>query len=425
MIRRASPRLAVRANYAAALPILALLGMFSGAPAPAGDPDAAWPQWRGPARDSQLAEARVWPTDLHGLKRAWRVELGPGYSGPIVWGDRVFVTETVDQKDEVVRALDCASGREVWQSRWKGALSVPFFAKKNGDWIRATPACDGESLYVAGMRDVLVCINAQTGAERWRVDFPARLETPVPSFGFVCSPLVIGEHLYVQAGGGFAKLNKRTGEIIWRTLIDGGGMDSAFSSPVAATIHGVPQLVVQMREKLAGVSPDTGDVLWSQVVPSFRGMNILTPTVFDDGVFTSSYKNRTFYYKIEKTDAAWRAQEAWTTRGQGYMSSPVVISGHAYLHLGNGRFCCVDLKAGAEKWRTTPFGEYWSMIANRDRILALDQRGELLLIAASPEKFELLDRKEVADCESWAHLAVSREQVFVRDLKGLSAFEWK
>lgn len=424
MIRRVSPRPAVRAGYAPALPVLVLLGMFSGAPAAAGDPDAAWPQWRGPARDSQVADAAAWPADLQGLKRAWRVELGPSYSGPIVWGDRVFVTETVDQKDEVVRALDRRSGREVWQLRWKGALSVPFFAKKNGDWIRATPACDGESLYVAGMRDVLVCINVENGAERWRVDFPARLDTPVPSFGFVCSPLVIGEHVYVQAGGGFAKLNKRTGALVWRTLIDGGGMDSAFSSPVAATIHGVPQLVVQMREKLAGVAPETGDVLWSQVVPSFRGMNILTPTVFEGGVFTSSYKNRTFFYKIEKADAAWRVHEAWTTRAQGYMSSPVVIADHAYLHLGNGRLCCIDLKAGAEKWRTTPFGEYWSMVANRDRILALDQRGELLLIAASPEKFELLDRKEVADCESWAHLAVSRNQVFVRDLKGLSVFEW-
>lgn len=390
-----------------------------------GEPEGdSWPQWRGPARDSRLSNSPPWPNDLARLAREWRVDLGPSYSGPIVWGKRVFVTETVAKTDEVVRALDRATGRELWQARWAGAMSVPFFAKKNGDWIRATPACDGESLFVAGMRDVLVCLDIETGAERWRVDFSAQLGTPVPSFGFVCSPLVIGEHVYVQAGGGFVKLNKRTGAILWRTLIDGGGMESAFSSPVVATLQGVPQLVVQTREKLAGVAPETGDVLWSQVVPSFRGMNILTPTVVDNGILTSSYKNRTFFYRVDRHNSELRVREAWSARAQGYMSSPVVIDDHAYLHLGNGRACCIDLKTGKETWRTSAFGEYWSMVANRDRILALDQRGELLLIAADPREFRLLDRKEVASAESWAHLAVCGDGVFVRDLRGVSAYVW-
>lgn len=202
-----------------------------------------WPQWRGPDRNSVVVNEAPWPQDPSKLSKRWRVELNPGYSGPIVHGNRLFVTETVAASDEVVRALDRATGQEIWRASWKGAMSVPFFAKKNGDWIRATTACDGESLFVAGMRDVLVCLDIDTGAQRWRVDFPARLKTPVPSFGFVSSPLVIGEHLYVQAGGAFIKLNKQTGEILWRTLADGGGMSSAFSSPVAATLHVVPQLV--------------------------------------------------------------------------------------------------------------------------------------------------------------------------------------
>lgn len=407
-------------------PFIALLVLLLAPSAYGGDPsDDAWPQWRGPSRDSQVSKSSPWPKDFSDLSRRWRVELEPGYSGPIVWEDRVFVCETHAATDEVVRALDRATGKELWRASWKGAMSVPFFAKKNGDWIRATPACDGESLFIAGMRDVLVCLDIETGSERWRVDFPDKLKTPVPSFGFVSSPLVIGDHVYVQAGGGFIKLNTKTGEIIWRTLADGGGMSSAFSSPVAATIHGVPQLVVQMREKLAGVDPESGKVLWSQVVPSYRGMNILTPTVFGDGVFTSSYKNKTFFYRIDKKDGVFRADETWTSNGQGYMSSPVVIDQHAYLHLGNGRLCCLDLRTGQQTWRTKPFGEYWSMVANRDRILALDERGELLLIAANAKQLQLLDRKEVADAESWAHLAICGDSIFVRDLKGVSAFSWK
>lgn len=383
-----------------------------------------WPQWRGPSRDAHVRDVRTWPDDLSSLNPKWRVELGPSYSGPVVWGNRVFVTETRAARDEVVRALDRNDGREIWQVHWPGALSVPFFAKRNGDWIRATPACDGESLIVAGMRDVLVCLDTETGAQRWRIDFPERFGSPVPSFGFVCSPLVVGDFVYVQAGGSFVKVNKRTGEVAWRVLTDGGAMNSAFSSPIVTSLNNVPQVIVQTREKLVGVSPDTGQELWSQVVPSFRGMNILTPTVFNDGIFTSSYKHRTFYYRVDRKDAEFRVNEGWSLPAQGYMSSPVVIDGFAYLHLGNGRLCCIDLNEGTERWRTAPFGQYWSMVANRDRILALDEKGELLLIAADPREFRLLDRREVASSEAWAHLAVAGDDLFVRDVMGITAFHW-
>ena len=115
---------------------------------------ANWPQWRGPERDGHV-ESKPWPTTLQGdaLQQLWRVEMGPGYSGPVVVGDRVFVTETVGKKMEVVRALDRKTGKELWRHEWEGAMSVPFFAKSNGDWIRATPAYSDGRLFVAGMRD--------------------------------------------------------------------------------------------------------------------------------------------------------------------------------------------------------------------------------------------------------------------------------
>jgi len=206
-----------------------------------------------------------------------------------VFEDLVFTTETKNKESEVVIALDRKTGKERWRAEWKGAMTVPFFAASNGSWIRSTPAYDGERLYVAGMRDVLVCLDAKTGKEEWRVDFVKELKTPLPDFGFVCSPLVDGNAVYVQAGASVTKLDKKTGMFIWRTLEDKGGMmGSAFSSPVIAKLAGKRQLVVQGREKLAGVDLENGDVLWSQVVPSFRGMNILTPTVVGDAIFTSS-----------------------------------------------------------------------------------------------------------------------------------------
>lgn len=390
---------------------------------------STWVQWRGPTRDGLLT-GPAWPDSLTEkvLTRRWRVDLDPSYSGPIVSDLAVFVTGTVDKKYEVAMALDRKTGKELWQRKWEGSMSVPFFAASNGSWIRSTPAFDGDSLYVAGMRDVLVSLNARTGKEQWRVDFVKEFKAELPAFGFVSSPLVDGDYVYVQAGASFVKLEKSTGKVVWRVLKDDGGMmGSAFSSPTLATLAGRRQILVQTREKLAGVDPEKGDVLWEQKVPSFRGMNILTPVVFGDAVFTSSYQNKSWLFRVSKSegDEKYEVKEAWNNNAQGYMSTPVVIDGHAYLHLQNQRFTCIDLKTGERTWTSKTFGKYCSLVAQKDRILALDQRGKLLLLKANPKAFELLDEREISDQETWGHLAVCGEEVFIRELKGLSVFQWK
>lgn len=388
----------------------------------------SWPQWRGPARTG-IIEAAPWPERLDGdhLQQVWKVELDNSYSGPIVSGDRVFVTETRDAKTEYVQALDRTTGKSLWEASWPGSISVPFFAKANGDWIRSTPALDEDSLYIAGIRDVVVCLEASTGKERWRTDLMEKFNTPVPAFGFVASPLVMGDHVYVQAGGGFVKLHKKTGEVVWRVLEDGGGMyGSAFSSPFPATLNGIPQILVQTRQKLAGIDAESGTVLWSQPVKADQGMNILTPTVIGNRVFTSTYGGGSVLLEIDQTNSSDTAnvKEVWKTKPQAYMSSPIVIGNHIYLHLRNQRFTCLDVETGKERWTTTPYGKYWSMVANGSKILALDERGELLLINATPDRFDLLDRRKIAE-NSWAHVAVVGDEVFVRELKAMTVYRWK
>ena len=389
---------------------------------------SAWPQWRGPNRDGQFAGS-PWPDklDTNRLQRVWSVELGPSYSGPIVAADRVFTTETKDKKFEAVTAIDCHTGKQLWRAQWDGALSVPFFAKSNGDWIRSTPALYDDRLYVAGMRDVLVCLDARDGKEIWRKDFVKELDAPLPDFGFVCSPLADGDAVYVQAGASFLKLNNRSGEIIWRTLKDQGGMwGSVFSSPMFATLAGKRQLVVQTCEKLAGVEPDDGKVLWEQPVEAFRGMNILTPMAQDDMLLTSTYGGKTIGFKVAQTDGKFSVTEAWRHKAQGFMSTPVVIDGVAYTHLKSQRVMAIEVATGRELWTSeSSFGKYWSLVAQRDRILALDQRGELLLLRANKEKLDILDRRKLAKADTWAHLAVTDEGLLVRELNALTAFQWQ
>jgi outer membrane protein assembly factor BamB len=389
---------------------------------------ATWTQWRGPSRDG-LVEGAAWPASLGDdyLTKRWQAPLEPGYSGPIVSEDLVFVTETRAKQTEVVRAFDRRTGAERWTASWPGSISVPFYAKSRGDWIRSTPAFDGGTLYVAGMRDVVVALDGATGKERWRVDFVAKYGTPVPDFGLICSPLVEGDHLYVQVANSTVKMDKRTGAVIWRSFEGRYGVmsEGAFSSPVMATIGGQRQLVVQSREVLAGLDLVDGTILWQTPVASFRGMNILTPVVFGDSVFTSSYQNRSWRYDITRADRKFEATEAWSNNAAGYMSTPVVINGYAYLHLGNQRFTCVDLRTGERTWTSTPFGKYVSLLAQGDRILGLDERGVLLLIQADPKAFQLLEERRITDDETWAHLALAGDQLFVRELRSLTAFHWQ
>ncbi len=402
-------------------------------PCPAKDDDKAstaqsdqeWDQWRGPNRDGKIDG--VWPDSLDDktLKKIWSVKMGPSYSGPIVVGDQVFVTETKDKKFEVVTALDRKTGKVQWQQQWEGAMSVPFFAASNGSWIRATPAYNDGHLYVAGMKDMLVCLNAKNGDVVWSIDFPKETGSAVPTFGFVCSPLIDGNNLYVQAGGALCKIDKKTGKLIWRSLDDGGGMNgSAFSSPLLTTIGGKRQLLVQTRTNLAGVDPETGAELWSQPVKSFRGMNILTPTVFDEGVFVSTYGGTTQMLGVSGTSNAFNVTPRWNLPAQGYMTSPVIVDGHAYIHLKNQRFACFDLKNGKETWRSKPYGKYSSLVSNGKQILALEQRGTLMLINANPKEFEVIDTRKIGD-DSWAHLAVRGNEVFIRDLDGITAYKWE
>jgi outer membrane protein assembly factor BamB len=254
------------------------------------------------------------------------------------------------------------------------------------------------------------------------------MQSKLPDFGFVCSPLVVGDHLYVQAGEGLAKVEKKTGKVVWRGLRDGGGMNgSAFSSPVLAKLAGQEQLVVLSRTHLHGVDLAEGKSLWSLEVPSFRGMNILTPQIVgDDGVFTAPYGGKSQLVKLSASDDGMSAAPAWQNKIQGYMCSPVVVDGHAYYFTRANRFTCVRLSDGEERWTSGPTGnEYWSLIAQGRRILALSNDGELRLLEANPEAYTVIDELPLVEAESWAHLAAVDGLLVIRELKALSCFAWK
>jgi outer membrane protein assembly factor BamB len=390
-----------------------------------------WDQWRGPARNGTTA-GPPWPEQLQGdhLVTSWRVDVGKGYSGPVVGPDRVFVAETTGADTEGVRAFDRTTGRQLWKAEWRGGTTVRVIARSRGSFVKSTPAFDGERLYAAGMGELLVCLNAANGAILWSYDFPKLYGTKVPGFGCVSSPLVVGDFVYMQAANSFVKLDKRTGLVVWRTLVADKVRvltdDGAESSPVFAVIQKQPHLVVQARSGLHGVEPERGTVLWSQRTEALLDNDILTPTVLGDHILTGCQKGGITLYYVRRDGDQFTPQTVWhQSKPSGYMSSPVVVGGNGYFHCENNRLACVDIRSGEVVYTTKPFGPYWSMAVRGDKVLALDGDGVLFLLRANASKFELLDRRKVSEQDTWGHVAVCGDQVFVREKEGLLAFRWR
>jgi outer membrane protein assembly factor BamB len=391
-----------------------------------------WSQWRGPLRTGASTSTIVWPESIgeDHLTKVWEAPLAEGYSGPVVAGGKLVTFATLNEKSEVVRTFDLRTGEAGWQATWEGAMKVPFFAAKNGSWVRSTPAVADGAVFVGGIRDVLVKLDAASGAELWRVDFMEREGTELPAFGFASSPLPDGGAIYIQAGCAVAKLDAATGKTLWRAMEDRRAMfGSAFSSPVIATLKGKRQLVAQTRSALGGLDPETGKELWSIPVESFRGMNILSPTIVgDDRIFTATYGGGAYLFRIdEAAGGAQTVTQVWRNeQPEGYMASPILVGEHIYLPGRDKRLHCLELTTGKAVWSTEEtFGEYWSMVCQGDRILALDEKGELILFQASPEAFKLLDRRKISGDPTWAHLGIEGDLVMVRSLKGITVYQWR
>jgi outer membrane protein assembly factor BamB len=390
------------------------------------DPGETWPQWRGPRRDGSVVAA-AWPNGLQEptLKQIWRTELPPSFSGPVVNEDTVFVTFTRDEQAEGVVALDRRTGNQRWKSEWEATMTVAELGTSMGSWIRATPTLDGQHLFVAGMPDLLVCLDVTTGNQRWQADLHTRYGTPLPELGFVSSPLVDEEGVYVQAADSLVKIDKQTGLSIWRCLERDDKGQGSYSSPDQAVIHGHRQLLVANIDDIAGVDPANGNVLWKRTLDSYDQGCIVAPIAYQDGIFTSTRASQTGYYPLTCQDKQFTLGDGWKNKLIVYMSAPIVIGDFAYMHLKNGRFACVDLRDGAINWISNrPFGKYCSLAWNQDIILALTNEGQLLLIKANPVQFELMDSRTIAQQETWGYIAVAGQQIFVREKNAVTAFEW-
>jgi hypothetical protein len=389
----------------------------SGAPAADGAaarPAAAWPGFRGPGRDGVVRGVRIatdWtaspPVEL------WRRAIGPGWSSFAVRGGRIYTQEQRGD-DEVVACYDAATGEPVWM-HGDGAR---FWESNAGAGPRATPTLSDGRVYSLGGTGILNALDAGDGAVVWSRDAAADTGAKLPVWGFAGSPLVVGDVVVAAASGTLAAYDVAGGEPRWLGAAGGEG----YSSPHLVTLGGVPQIVQLSGEGAVGVAPADGEVLWEH---RWKGYPIVQPGVTADGDLLLSVTDHSGLRRLAvgRGSGGWSAEERWTSSGlKPYFNDFVVHEGHAYGFDG-GILAAIDLADGERTWKGGRYGHgQLVLLADQGLLLVLSEKGELALVAASPDGFRELARHPAIEGKTWNHPVVAGDLLLVRNGEEMVAF---
>jgi outer membrane protein assembly factor BamB len=383
---------------------------------------AQWPQWRGPERNGTVAAANTpaWPS---AFKRAWRVDVGEGYSSPVVSGGRVFVHSRKDP-NEVVTAIDLATGKVVWQSKYPSAFNKNQYATQMAKGPHATPLIVGDTIVTVGGSAVVSAWNAQTGALAWRKDYSSSVDLSKLFTGTAASPLNEGGLVIVQVGsdthgGRVIGLDPKTGveRWVWK------GKGPGYASPMAFTAGGVRQIATLTEGSVEGIDPKTGASLWSAPFPDEWHENIVTPVWTGTHVIVSGTRAGTRAFALRFAGGRWQATEAWKNADVAmYMSNPVLGDGvlYGFSVRKRGQLVALDAGTGALKWATEGrTAEQASILLTPSNVLVLTTTGELIVAKRSAAKYEEERRYTVADSATWAIPVLLKDGLVLRDVSAV------
>jgi outer membrane protein assembly factor BamB len=379
-----------------------------------------WPQWRGPNRDDLSTETgllKQWPAG--GPKLLWKTTgLGSGYSSIVTAGDSVFSMGDKGAESFIV-ALKRTDGKPLWSAK-VGEAGAPGWGDFAGP--RCTPATDGQLVFAVNQWGEFVCVDAATGAEKWRKNYTKDFGGQRPEWGFSESPLLDGDKVVVTPGGKqgtIVALNKQTGATVWQSKEF---TNSAhYSSLIIAEFGGVRQYIQLTDASVAGVAADDGRLLW-RAPRSGRTAVIPTPVYHDGIVFvTSGYGVGCNAFKVTAAEGKFSAEQIYANKLMANHHGGVVLVGnHVYGHSDGKGWVCLELKTGNAAWEQKPKPGKGSVVyADGHLILRQeDGRGTVVLIEASPAgyhekgRFDPPNRSEQA---SWAHPVVSDGKLWLRD----------
>ena len=417
--------------------------------------DNNWPQWRGPD-GLGISTANGFPTEWAPDKNiAWKTEIpGRGHSSPAVWGDRIFLTTSVegdlvpgnkapvhlgfDRKpgylhpDSVgadranalkVIAVDARSGKILWeQTAYDGAMYDDRHRKNT--YASSTIATDGRLLYAFFESAGLFCYDMD-GALKWKVSFGGLAKA---GLGPGTSPVLVGDLVIVQCdvemgdGSFITALDRKTGKEVWRASRTN---RRSWATPLIVQAAGRTELIASGAESVIAYDPKSGRELWraegvvSHPIPSaVAGQGLVVVTA-------GSQQKRALAIRpggsgdLANTDAiVWRY-----TKGTAYVPSPILYDEFVYLMTDKGLLTCLDVKTGALQYEggrvPVPATFTASPVAFDGLLLLTSEDGETFVVRAGP-KHEVIRTNSIGE-PVYASPALANKTIFIRGEKHLFA----
>ncbi len=378
-----------------------------------------WPRFRGPAMDGRYEAREIateWPPE--GLPLLWKQPVGGGYASFVAASGRAF---TIEQRrdQEVVAAYDLTTGRELWARGW----IAEFRETLGGDGPRATPTWDEGRVYALGGTGELKVLAETSGEVLWERNILEDAGASNLQWGMSASPLIVDEKVVVLPGGSngssVAAYNKRTGALLWKSLDDA----QAYTSPMLVTLAGERQILVVGANRVMGLDAEEGLLLWDFPWVTNQGINVAQPLVLDGSrIFLSAgYGHGAAAVEVSHEDSSFRARPVWSnTRMKNKFTSSVLDRGYIY-GLDEAILACLDATTGELKWKGGRYG-YGQLVFASGHLIVVTERGELVLVRASPDKHEEIAMFPAIEGKTWNHPAIAEGVLLLRNGNEMAAF---
>lgn len=382
---------------------------------PAGD----WPQFLGPDRNGKSSETGLLDSlPDSGPKVVWRVPGGVGMSGLAIREGRLVTMVQRDGQQWLV-AHDALTGEE----QWKIALAAEY-ANPMGNGPRGTPAIVGDRVFVLTGEGILAAVRFADGQLLWSRDALKDVQGKTAEYGMACSPLVVGDQVLVTVGGRqgtVAAWDVQGGKLAWKSGTDPAG----YSSPALLTVGGRQQIVASTGTSVLGLMPGTGTILWQYPFATNFQCNIATPLAIGDDLFISSGEDHgSARLSLKRRGKEYDVNEVWTSFGtqsvlRNEWQTSLLLDGYLFGmdNVGGAgpitHLTCIDSETGKRTWQKTRFGK-GNLIAADGKLWISTMKGELVLVRATPEKYEELGRAVVIGSTRQAP-ALSHGMLYLRD----------
>ena len=388
-----------------------------------------WTQWRGPSRDGIVSAAVIpkqWPKSV---KRAWAVEIGEGYSSPVVANGRAFLHSRRDP-EEIVTAIDLASGKIAWQQKYQAAFTKNQYATAMAKGPNSTPLVAGGRLFTLGVTGILTAWNVSDGTIAWRQDYSSSIDTSKLFCGTAMSPMLEDGSLIVQVGsdvhgGRVLALDPATGKERWAWKGPGPG----YASPLAVTIDSVRQIITMTNGSIVGIDAANGASLWSIPFQDDWHENIVSPLWTGNALIVSGPRQGTHAYAITRADGKWHTQQQWKNADVTmYTAAPVVADGVIYgmSNKRRGQFVAVRASDGWLKWSTTGRdGSHASILQHGEHLLFITDGGVLIVARRTAQGFTEERRYEISQSPTWSVPVMLPDGMLVRDAAGVVKLLWE